>query len=118
MVPISFYSHLPPSPPKELVSRTFAILPPTTHPLYPRFFPSSNTIATDEISAHMGMFNPRTDDGFYDLGLEVVRGLGERIEEEGVGRLGGEVDKGWEKGMMVGWREEKDEKGKMVWVEE
>ena len=63
----------------------------------------------------MGMFNPRTNDGFYDLGLAVVRSLGEKIEEEGVGRIDGEK---WEEGMMLGWREEKDEEGKMIWVEE
>lgn len=65
----------------------------------------------------MGMFSPKTNDGFYDLGLAVVRGLGERIEEEGVGRIGGDGEK-WEEGLMVGWREEKDEKGEVVWVEE
>ena len=66
----------------------------------------------------MGMFNPRTNDGFYDLGLTVVQGLGERIEEEGVGRIGGDA-KEWEKGkMMRGWKEETDDKGNLVWVEE
>ena len=112
----SFYSHLPPAPPKELVSRTFAILPPTTHPLYPQFAPASNTLAKDEASAHMGMFNPRTNDGFYDLGLEVVREIGERVEEEGVSKVGGE--KGSEKHLGDGWREERDGEGKVVWVEE
>nr|XP_019046057.1 hypothetical protein I302_04797 [Kwoniella bestiolae CBS 10118]OCF24987.1 hypothetical protein I302_04797 [Kwoniella bestiolae CBS 10118] len=82
----NYYTHLPPSPPTQLVSRTFAILPPMTHPLYKYFNAASNSIATDEVSAHMGMFNPKTNDGFYDLGLEVVRVIGEKIEEEGVGR--------------------------------
>lgn len=66
----------------------------------------------------MGMFNPRTNDGFYELGLSALRGLGERIEEEGVGRIGGGEKEEREKEMMVGWREERDEKGKVVWVEE
>lgn len=71
----------------------------------------------------MGMFNPKTNDGFYELGLEVVHVIGERIEEEGVGRAshGGNgmgdrfsVDGGDEK---EGWREEKDSQGRIIWVE-
>ena len=84
---------------------------------------ASNTLATDEVSAHMGMFNPKTNDGFYELGLEVVHVIGERIEEEGVGRssligVSGAGEKfgmgGEEKG---GWREEKDSQGRVIWVE-
>lgn len=95
----------------------------------------------------MGMFNPKTNDGFYDLGLAVVRGIGERIEEEGVRKVGeggnGEFDVDMEEVDVEdadmedkdveevvtsekhgsarmeeeGWREEKDEKGRNVWVE-
>ena len=108
----SFYTHLPPSPPANLLTRTFCILPPTTHPLWPHFTPQTNTLATDEVSAHMGMFNPRTNDGFYDLGLAVVRLLAERIEKEGVGKSGEATV-----GAMEGWREEKMG-DKTVWVEE
>lgn len=32
----------------------------------------------------MYMFNGKTNDGFYDMGLAVVGGIGERVEEEGV----------------------------------
>ncbi|ODN79712.1 hypothetical protein L202_03636 [Cryptococcus amylolentus CBS 6039] len=126
----NYYSHLPPNPPDHLVARTFSILPPTNHPLYPYFRPASNTLAKDEVSAHMGMFNPKTNDGFYDLGLAVVKEIGERIEREGVGRkegiveeeLGageereatGEKDNQKDEGI---WRVEKDENGKEVWVE-
>lgn len=62
-------------------SRTFTILPPKSDPLLTRWIPAPNTIATDEIAAHIGMFNPRDSDGFYDLGLAVVRMLGNRIDE-------------------------------------
>nr|XP_031859184.1 uncharacterized protein CI109_005380 [Kwoniella shandongensis]KAA5526256.1 hypothetical protein CI109_005380 [Kwoniella shandongensis] len=112
----NYYSHLPRSPPTHLLNRTFAILPPIVHPLYPRFRPASNTLAKDEVSAHMGMFNPKTNDGFYDLGLDVVREIGERIEEEGVGRAAG-VEEKMDEGDDDVWRVEKDEKGNEVWVE-
>lgn len=68
----------------------------------------------------MGMFNPKTNDGFYELGLEVVHVIGERIEEEGVGRARGVGVGGGEKfgmGEKEGWREEKDSQGRIIWVE-
>ncbi|WVR07297.1 hypothetical protein IAU60_004338 [Kwoniella sp. DSM 27419] len=118
----NYYTHLPPSPPTQLVSRTFAILPPTNHPLYPYFVAASNTKASDEVSAHMGMFNPKTNDGFYDLGLDVARVIGERIEEEGVNRASG-VDMDEERLPDLSekeegsWKVERDETGNEIWVE-
>ena len=140
----SFYTYLPPSPPSHLTSRTFTIPPPSSHPLYPHFIPSSNSLSSDEVSAHMGMFNARTNDGFYDLGLAVIRGIGQRVEEEGVGSGGtnlnclgvseameegllgdvpGKIDEksgsidGGGGGLGKGWREEKED-GKVIWVDE
>ncbi|WVF71695.1 hypothetical protein IAT40_006503 [Kwoniella sp. CBS 6097] len=118
----NYYTFLPPSPPKQLVNRTFAILPPMNHPLYPYFNAAANTMATDEVSAHMGMFNPKTNDGFYDLGLEVVRVIGERIEEEGVGRsdlanLDQEELFDLTEKEEASWKVEKDADGHEVWVE-
>jgi hypothetical protein len=125
----SFYSFLPPKRPEFLTNRTFTILPPMTHPTYSQWRAQTNTIAPDEVQAHMGMFSPKTNDGFYDLGLEVVHAIAERIEEEGVGRAVGKEDAevgfqageksledGFEGG-KGGWREEKDEKGRSIWVE-
>ncbi|WVQ82449.1 hypothetical protein IAT38_004577 [Cryptococcus sp. DSM 104549] len=112
----NFYTHLPATPPTQLVSRTFAIIPPSTSPLYPNFHPATNTLAKDEVSAHMGMFNPKTNDGFYDLGLAVVRAIGERIEEEGVGRLASVHEVGDDDAASA-WKMETDEKGNEVWVE-
>lgn len=66
--------------------RTFAILPPRSHPLMDRWLPALNTKAKDEVTAHMGMFNPRSNDGFYDLGLSVAGLVAGRIEAEGVHR--------------------------------
>lgn len=81
----------------------------------------------------MGMFAPKTNDGFYDLGLAVAQQIGERLEREGVGRATGsvlqefdltgdsdhemEVDQLSEKEEKEGWREEKDSRGRSVWVE-
>ncbi|OXG36566.1 hypothetical protein C367_00093 [Cryptococcus neoformans Ze90-1] len=112
----NYYTYLPAEPPVHLVSRTFAILPPTSHPLYPLWRHAANTLAKDEVSAHMGMFNPKTNDGFYDLGLAVVKEIGERIESEGVGRKEGVEERMNEDGEGV-WRIEKDKDGKEIWVE-
>jgi hypothetical protein len=67
----------------------------------------------------MGMFAPKTNDGFYDLGLAVAQQIGERIEEEGVGRSLTVLDQDFASQDIEkdGWREEKDEKGRSVWVE-
>jgi len=67
----------------------------------------------------MGMFAPKTNDGFYDLGLAVAQQIGERIEEEGVGRSLTVMDQDFAARDMEkdGWREEKDEKGRSIWVE-
>lgn len=51
-----------------------------------RWLPAISTNAADEVTAHMGMFNPRSNDGFYDLGLAVASRIAERIESEGVRR--------------------------------
>jgi len=67
----------------------------------------------------MGMFAPKTNDGFYDLGLAVAQQIGERIEQEGVGRSLTVMDQDFAAHDMEkdGWREEKDEKGRSIWVE-
>jgi hypothetical protein len=67
----------------------------------------------------VGMFAPKTNDGFYDLGLAVAQQIGERIEEEGVGRSLMVLDQDFASQDIEkdGWREEKDEKGRSVWVE-
>jgi len=67
----------------------------------------------------MGMFAPKTNDGFYDLGLAVAQQIGERIEEEGVGRSLTVMDQDFAAQDIEkdGWREEKDEKGRSIWVE-
>ena len=72
------------------------------------------------------MFDPKTNDGFYELGLEVVHDIGERIEEEGIGRARNGDGSGMGDRFSVGvvdgdekdgWREEKDSQGRVIWVE-
>ena len=81
-------------------------------------------MAKDEVNAHMYMFNAKTNDGFYDLGLEVTRGIAERIEEEGVGRgwMNPDPAEGFEPpdktASKEGWKQEVDKEGNLVWVEE
>lgn len=92
-------------PPKDVHgSRTFAILPSREHPLRTRWIPARNTQAKDEVEAHMGMFNPRTNDGFYDLGLAVVRKIADRVEEEGV--RAGSITADEEKQLLVAEEED------------
>lgn len=79
----SFFTRLPPKA-DPLAHRTFAILPPKDYPTRSRWLPANNNVAKDEVSAHMGMFNPRKNDGFYDLGLAVSRLIADRVEQEGV----------------------------------
>lgn len=69
--------------------RTFAIVPSPSEALATHWTPQVNAIAKDEVTAHMGMFNPRQNDGFYDLGLATVRIIAARLEDEGIRRAGG-----------------------------
>ena len=124
---VNYYTYLPPTPPTHTLSRTFCILPPTSLGLEKDFIQASNSRASDEVSAHMGMFDPKTNDGFYDLGLGLVRRIGEKVETEGVGRSGvkagkadmmEESDGSKESGSLgQGWREEKDG-DKVIWVDD
>jgi len=67
-----FYTCLPPHPPQFPKARTFVVLPSSASPnaKYGSYFiQAPNGIATDEITAHTGMFDAKTNDGYYDLGL-------------------------------------------------
>ncbi|KAH8106000.1 hypothetical protein BXZ70DRAFT_1004290 [Cristinia sonorae] len=67
-----FYTILPPHPPQHPNTRTFIVLPSSKEQkvrFTPHFLPAHNGIATDEISAHTGMFDAKANDGYYELGL-------------------------------------------------
>ncbi|KAI0711079.1 hypothetical protein C8T65DRAFT_648099 [Cerioporus squamosus] len=74
-----FYSYLPPSPPNLPSSRTFAVLPHRNSAIATHFAPNPNSLATDEIQAHTGMFNSKTNDGYYNLGLDSAKLIREAV---------------------------------------
>lgn len=45
------------------------ILPKSPSNYVSHFLQAPNTIASDEIEAHTGMFDAKTNDGYYELGL-------------------------------------------------
>lgn len=75
----SFYTLLPPAPPSFSSPRTFAILPQRTSPIAAHFLPARNHQAADEIQAHTNMFNPRSNDGYYQLGLDTAKIIREAV---------------------------------------
>lgn len=66
----SLYSRIPSKPPEQLIDRLFIILPESSNPILKQFLPNSNSIAPDEIAAHIGMFEARSNDSYYQLGLD------------------------------------------------
>ncbi|KAI0663247.1 hypothetical protein C8Q70DRAFT_956954 [Cubamyces menziesii] len=69
----TFYTYLPASPPVNPTPRTFAVLPRQNTPLGTHFVANRNTLASDEIQAHTGMFDSKTNDGYYELGLSTAQ---------------------------------------------
>ncbi|KAI0650270.1 hypothetical protein C8Q79DRAFT_901409 [Trametes meyenii] len=69
----TFYTYLPPNPPTNPDGRTFAVLPRPNTPLGAHFVANRNTLASDEIQAHTGMFDSKTNDGYYELGLSTAQ---------------------------------------------
>jgi hypothetical protein len=67
-----FYTLIPPSPPANLSPRTFCLLPETSSDAFQRFVPAPNTLAENEVRAHVTMFEPTKNDGYYQLGLEAA----------------------------------------------
>jgi hypothetical protein len=67
-----FYTFLPPAPPDHPSPRTFCLLPESTEDAFRHFVPARNTLAEDEVRAHVSMFEPGRNDGYYQLGLEVA----------------------------------------------
>jgi len=77
-----FYTLLPPTPPAHPQPRTFCTLPETSSSAFQHFVPATNTLAEDEVRAHVNMFDPEKNDGYYQLGLEVAALIRRSIEDE------------------------------------
>ncbi|KAG9046548.1 hypothetical protein FS837_004204 [Tulasnella sp. UAMH 9824] len=74
----NFYTFIPPKGSAHPEPRTFVILPKRKASGSADLDPANyhlaavNNRADDEIDAHTGMFDPKTNDGYYELGLGVV----------------------------------------------
>ncbi|KDQ64254.1 hypothetical protein JAAARDRAFT_118213 [Jaapia argillacea MUCL 33604] len=110
----TYYTYIPPQPPAHMTPRTFIVLPDSSSPYASHFFPTRNTLAEDEVQAHIGMFEASTNDGYYELGLETAM-----VIREGIMTGRGLVDdKGKEEVMEVEEKpaqEEPCERGENPW---
>jgi len=78
---------LPANPPSFMDHRTFIVLPkrkfsftlPSKGDVADHFLTAPNGLASDEIQAHTGMFEAKTNDGYYQLGLETSRVIREAV---------------------------------------
>ena len=81
-----FYTLLPASLPSTdhrtfitLPKRKFSFTVPSEGDVADHFLKAPNGLASDEIQAHMGMFEAKTNDGYYQLGLETSRVIREAV---------------------------------------
>ncbi|KAG6336531.1 hypothetical protein ID866_2553 [Astraeus odoratus] len=79
----TFYVLLPPSSASPS-PRTFVVLPPRSSPVLENYIVCKNTVASDEVQAHMGMFEPSQNDGYYELGLETAKMIREVAVRNGI----------------------------------
>ena len=67
-----FYTLIPPAPPAHVSPRTFCLLPESSSDAFQCFVPAHNALAENEVRAHVSMFEPTKNDGYYQLGLEAA----------------------------------------------
>ncbi|GAA6062581.1 hypothetical protein JCM10212_004176 [Sporobolomyces blumeae] len=79
-----FYTSLP--SPSPLPPRTFLILPSSSSPVAKHFTPATNTRSSDEVMAHVDMFDK--SDGVYELGRETARLVAEWVDKSRKGEMG------------------------------
>lgn len=60
-------------------NRHFILLPKANSPESRHFIPARNTLIANETQAHTSMFEPNTNDGYYQLGLAVSKIIQEAI---------------------------------------
>ena len=46
------------------------------------FLGAHNNLAADEVQAHVGMFEPSTNDGYYELGMMTARLIREAVTKD------------------------------------
>ncbi|KAJ7638933.1 hypothetical protein FB45DRAFT_827564 [Roridomyces roridus] len=78
----NFYTYLPPTPLLSDAARTFVVLPKTGSPAEPYFILARNGLAADPVEAHTHMFSGKTNDGFYDLGLQAAQLIREVVLDD------------------------------------
>jgi len=61
--------------------RTFINVPRGASEAYQYHSPNQNSLASDEVEAHTGMFVASTNDGFFELGLRTAEIIQQAIEE-------------------------------------
>ncbi|KAK0498596.1 hypothetical protein EDD18DRAFT_1104114 [Armillaria luteobubalina] len=74
-----FYTYLPPVALVHPNARTFIVLPKKNAHSAGNFLPANNGVAPDELQAHTGMFGAKTNDGYYELGLQTAKIIREAV---------------------------------------
>jgi hypothetical protein len=71
----SIYTFIPAKPPDNLPARQFILLPKAKDAgnIVTGFTPNTNSLAADEIAAHVGMFEARSNEAYYQLGLDAAK---------------------------------------------
>ncbi|PWN49455.1 hypothetical protein IE53DRAFT_369752 [Violaceomyces palustris] len=77
-----YYTRLPAKPARGENERTFVILPERRAKSAQFFTPMDNTRASDEVDAHISMFNPKGNPLYFDLGLRSAALIGLCLENE------------------------------------
>ncbi|KAN0109331.1 hypothetical protein V8E52_009375 [Russula decolorans] len=71
--PFDFASRAPaPSSPANPSAQTICLLLEPSLDAFQRFVPAPNTLAENEVRAHVTMFEPTKNDGYYQLALEAA----------------------------------------------
>lgn len=84
---------LPEAPPIHLSTRTFIVEPKRTSREVENFTPARNKQAADEVQGHTGMFDARTNDGYYNLGLVAANFIRKAVQNAHSSKFDGAREK-------------------------
>lgn len=79
LIVFRYYTFLPSVPLLYDQPRTFVVLPRKDARAAGTFVRAHNSVAPDELQAHTGMFSAKTNDGYYELGLETAKLIREAL---------------------------------------